>query len=302
MSGGGPASGVLAPVRITSVAELDHVVDESAPEWILVGDRKEVRPWWVTEFLELRFGGVGTEEVARVYETALGRVCFREIRPADLIFGDAFQPQPINLRLQSMYSRAVALILAVILLPVIVLIALLIKAGSRGPVLAGERCAGLNGAPFTMYRFRVTERGPGPPRLTTVGKFLCRFRMDLLPQLFQVLRGQMSFVGPRAEREDYAERLAGEIPFYRQRQCVKPGITGWAQVNPEAVERLQDTLCQIEYDLYYIKNLSPSLDFFILLRTLKVALLGIELIPAPMERPSSSRLRILLSVAARRLP
>ena len=269
-------TGAVSPVRIASVVELDQMVDETAPEWILVGDRKEVRPWWITEFLELRFGGIETEEVARVYETALGRVCIREIRPSDLIFSDAFQPPPINLRLQSIYSRALGLLLAVILLPLIVLIALLIKLGSRGPVLVGDQRAGLNGQPFTMYRFRTEHPGPGAPRPTALGKLLGRFRLARLPQLLHVLWGQMSIVGPRAEREEYAARLTGEIPVYRHRQSVKPGITGWAQVNREAVDRFRDTLCQIEFDFYYIKNLSPSLDFFILLRTLRVALLGID--------------------------
>jgi lipopolysaccharide/colanic/teichoic acid biosynthesis glycosyltransferase len=269
-------AGVLSPVRIDSVAELDQTMAESAPEWILVGDRREVRSWWITEFLELRFGGVETEEVARMYETALGRVCVREIRPSDLIFGDAFQPQPINLRLQSIYSRALGLVLAVILLPLMLLIALLIKLGSRGPVLLSERRAGLNGRPFTMYRFRTGYHGPGTPRPTAFGKLLHRFRLVRLPQLLHVLLGQMSIVGPRAECEEYAARLTEEIPFYRFRQSVKPGITGWAQVSPKPAYRLRDTLCQLEFDLYYIKNLSPSLDLFILLRTLQVSLLGID--------------------------
>ena len=266
-----PDADLLNPARIASVAELDQIVDESAPEWILVGDRSEVRPWWITEFLELRFGGIETEEVARVYETALGRVCTREIRPADLIFGDAFQPPPINVRLQSIYSRAVGLFLALILLPLILLIALLIKLGSRGPVVVGDRRAGLNGRPFTMYRFRTEHQGPGTPQRTALGEFLCGSGLDRLPQLLHVLWGQMSIVGPRAQREEYAARLAGEIPFYRHRQSVKPGITGWAQVSPEAVNHLLDTLCELEFDLYYIKNLSPSLDFFILLLTLRVS-------------------------------
>jgi lipopolysaccharide/colanic/teichoic acid biosynthesis glycosyltransferase len=267
-------AGVLNPARIASVAELDQIVDESAPEWILVGDRSEVRPWWVTEFLELRFGGIETEEVARVYETALGRVCIREIRPSDLIFGDAFQPSPINVRLQSIYSRAAGLFLGVVLLPLILLIALLVKLGSSGPVLVGDRCAGLNGRPFTMYRFRT--EGPGTSQPTAFGKFLCRSGLDRLPQLLHVLWGRMSIVGPRPQREEYAARLAGEIPFYGHRQSVKPGITGWAQVSPEAANHLLDTLCELEYDLYYIKNLSPSLDFFILLLTLRMSRPGVE--------------------------
>jgi len=263
-------------VRLGSVAELARIVDESAPEWILVGDRRQVQPWWVTEFLELRFGGVETEEVARVYETALGRVCLPEVRPSDLIFGDAFQPQSINLRLQTMYSRAIAVVLAVIMLPVALVIALLVMLTSRGPVLVGAPHAGLNGKPFTMYRFRSSFQSENIPRLTAIGRLLCRFHLDRLPQLFHVLWGQMSIVGPRATRVEFAARLTEEIPMYRHRQLAKPGITGWAQVSPEATYRLQDSLCQLEFDLYYIKNLSPSLDFFILLRSLRVVLGGLD--------------------------
>lgn len=277
MPGAEPMSlGTVSQVQIRSVAELDRMVDESAPEWILVGDRKEVLPWWVTEFLELRFGGVETEEVARVYETALGRVCIRDIRPGDLIYGDAFQPPPINLRLQSIYSRAFALAVVLLLLPAMLLIALLIKLTSKGPVLVGDRRAGLNAKTFTMYRFRTTEPGPDGPRATAIGRVLYRFHLDRLPQLLHVLRGQMSIVGPRAERAEYAARLNEILPLYRHRLVVKPGVTGWAQVNPEAFYYFRSTLCQLEFDFYYIKNLSPALDFFILLRTLRVALLGID--------------------------
>ena len=271
-----PNAGVLNPARIPSVAELDQIVDRFAPEWILVGDRSEVRPWWVTEFLELRFGGIETEEVARVYETTLGRVCIDEIRPSDLIFGEAFHPPAINLRLQSIYSRAAGLFLAVILLPLILLIALLITLECRGPVLVGDRRAGLNRRSFTMYRFRTEHGGPGTPGPTALGTLLRRSGLDRLPQLLHVLWGQMSIVGPRAEREEYAARLNQEIPFYLHRHSVKPGITGWAQVSPEAANRLRNTLCELEFDLYYIKNLSPSLDFFILLLTLRASLQGVN--------------------------
>lgn len=267
------AEGSVKTERIASVAELDRVVEQEAPEWILVGDRGEVQPWWVAEFLELRFGGVETEDVSRVYETALGRVCIRDVRPSDLIFGDSLQPQPINLRLQSIYSRALALALTALTLPAMLAIAIVIKLGSRGPVLVGDRRAGLNGAPFTLYRFRTSGEGG---RTTPFGALLGRFQLDRLPQLVHVLRGQMSIVGPRAEREEYVARLAELLPFYRHRLCVKPGVTGWAQVNPEAVYHFRDALCQVEYDFYYIKNLSPALDFFILLRTLRVSLLGID--------------------------
>ena len=110
------------------------------------------------------------------------------------------------------------------------------------------------------------------PRVTGVGRFLRKTRLDELPQLFNVLRGDMAIVGPRPERPEFVRDLAEKIPFYRQRHFVKPGVTGWAQINHKYGDTLQDTIIKLEYDLYYIKNLSPALDLFIMLHTLKVML------------------------------
>ncbi len=260
--------------RLGSVDDLSQVVDETAPEWILIGNRKEVQPWWVREFLELRFGGIETEEIARVYETTFGRVCAREVRPADVLFAGSLSPRTVSERLHTMYTLGFALTLAILAFPLMLLAALLIKITSRGPIFIREMRVGLHDVPFTMYRFRCAEIGPGIPRATPIGKILARFRLQPLPQLFQVLVGQMSLVGPEALRPETTAALSEKIPFYRQRHMVKPGITGWEQVNDNrSSDQVVDALRQLEYDLYYIKNLSPSLDFFILLRSAKTLLL-----------------------------
>jgi lipopolysaccharide/colanic/teichoic acid biosynthesis glycosyltransferase len=141
----------------------------------------------------------------------------------------------------------------------------------------------MNGLPFTVYKFRSmvadAEAKTGAvwasrsdPRVTPIGRFLRKTRLDEFPQLFNVLRGEMSIVGPRPERPEFVQTLSELIPFYRQRHCVRPGITGWAQINYKYGETVQDTIVKLEYDLYYIKNVSLSLDVFVMFHTVKVML------------------------------
>jgi lipopolysaccharide/colanic/teichoic acid biosynthesis glycosyltransferase len=143
---------------------------------------------------------------------------------------------------------------------------------------------GKNDAIFTLYKFRSMYRDAeatsgavwarqDDPRITAVGRWLRRLRLDELPQLFNVLKGDMSIVGPRPERPEFVTELAQRIPYYRQRHCVKPGITGWAQINHKYGDTIEDTITKLEYDLYYIKNLAPALDAFIMFHTAKVMLL-----------------------------
>jgi exopolysaccharide biosynthesis polyprenyl glycosylphosphotransferase len=177
----------------------------------------------------------------------------------------------------------IALIVTVIFAPVMLIVALLVKLTSRGPVFHRQVRVGLNESAFTVYKFRSmyedAEAGTGAvwakkddPRITPVGKWIRRWRLDELPQLFNVLRGEMLLVGPRPERPEFVKTLAEQIPFYNYRHCVKPGITGWAQINYKYGDTLEDAVVKLEYDLYYIKNLALSLDTFIIFHTLKVML------------------------------
>jgi len=269
----GPGITWLGPVE-----NLVSIVDRHRPDWIVVGRREEIGPAAVEGFLELRFGGVYAEQASTVYETVLGRVCASEIFPSQLIYSDALQPDPVNTNLQSIYSPAVAVLLGLIALPLAALIAVLVKASSPGPVLLRQRRAGLHGAPFTTYQFRWIEERDGELRSTPVGRFLRRFGLHALPQLWNVIRGQMSMVGPQPERPEFAERLGRRMPFYAQRTGVKPGMTGWAQVQDFGGDTTPDTIRGLEYDLYYAKTLSPSLDLFVLLRSIKRVLVwGSEL-------------------------
>ena len=255
--------------RLGPAANLPGIVDEYRPDWIVVGKQEAIQPQWVDDFLDLRFGGVHTEPAAKLYETALGRVCASEIQPGDLIFSETLQPNPFNLRLQPFYSIAAALVTVSIALPLIAVIAILVKASSRGPVLLRERRIGMNGAPFIMYRFRWMGEDGGA---TKTGKLLRHLGLDALPQFWNVLRGEMSIVGPYPDRPEFAERLNQAIPFHQQRTVVKPGITGWAQMHDFGDGTALDATQRLEYDLYYVKNLSPSLDLSVMLRWLREAL------------------------------
>jgi lipopolysaccharide/colanic/teichoic acid biosynthesis glycosyltransferase len=268
---GGDGLGVSASLaRLGAVADLTHVIEEHHPDWIVIGKREEIPPWWVDEFLELRFGGIRAENVSTLYENTFGRVSALEIRPAELIFGDTLRPSPAWVSLQSAYSLVLAFIAFLLALPLLLPIALLVKISSRGPVLLRERRAGLHAAPFNLYRFRCVYHEPGA-RPTPLGRLLRRMRLDGLPQLANVLRGDMSLVGPRAVRPEFAARLGELIPFYSQRHLVRPGLTGWAQVSANAGAAPPDALGLLEYDLHYIRNLSPALDLLILLSAVRAA-------------------------------
>ena len=164
------------------------------------------------------------------------------------------------------------------------LTALAVKLSSPGPILYRQVRVGLNDVPFTVYKFRSmradAEAGTGAvwatkddPRVTWVGKIIRRIRLDEMPQLFNVIKGNMAIVGPRPERPEFVKELSEQIPYYRQRHCVRPGITGWAQINHKYGDTLEDTAIKLEYDLFYIKNMSLSLDTYILFHTLKTMLL-----------------------------
>jgi len=255
--------------RLGSTENLDHVIDLFHPESLVIAKREEIRSWWVDDFLELGFGGVQTEGVATLYEAVFRMVCIPEMRVSDAVFTEVLMPKPVSVILQAVYSRAIAGMMLVITLPVMVFIAALIKLSSPGPVLLRQQRSGLNGAPFAMYCFRWTHAGEALPRPTVLGKWLRKLRVYALPQFFNVLLGQMCVVGPEPLRPPFAQALAEWIPLYKQRQSVRPGMTGWAQLHSEGGLQGQNAIQQLAYDLYYTKNLSPSLDLFVMLRWVK---------------------------------
>jgi exopolysaccharide biosynthesis polyprenyl glycosylphosphotransferase len=271
--------------RLGEIRDLETVVRNHRPDRLIVGliERRGALP--VQQLLDLRFAGLPIEDATQTYENVFRRVSTRELRPSRLVFSEELGPRPIMVLAQSVYSWVFGAALAVITLPVSILVALLVWASSRGPILYRQTRVGRNGVPFTLYKFRSmykdAEAQTGAvwatrddPRVTPVGRWLRRLRLDELPQLLNVIRGEMSLVGPRPERPEFVQVLQEQIPYYRQRLCVKPGITGWAQINHKYGDTIEDTITKLEYDLYYIKNLAPSLDAYIVFQTLKTVLLG----------------------------
>jgi sugar transferase (PEP-CTERM system associated) len=262
-----------------------QIVRDTRPNRVVVGlsERRQAMP--VLDLLDVNFSGVQVEEAAVVFEHVFKRVSTEELRPSQLIFSRELGPRPRTLQLQALYSFLIALIGIVLTAPLMLLVGILVRLTSPGPALYRQVRTGRNGVPFTVYKFRSMRADAedttgavwatkGDARITAVGRWLRKLRIDELPQFFNVLKGEMLIVGPRPERPEFVATLSQQIPFYPQRHCIRPGITGWAQINHKYGDTLEDTVVKLEFDLYYIKNLSPSLDMYIIFQTLKVMLLS----------------------------
>jgi sugar transferase (PEP-CTERM system associated) len=272
------------PPCLGHLDDVMNVVGRVQPDRVVLAitDRRGRLP--MEDLLDLRFSGVLIEEATTLYEEVLGRVCVDEIRPSHLILSSHLGPRRWTVRLQSVYATVIAATAFLLTFPVFVLAALVVKLTSRGPVFYRQTRVGLNGEPFSVYKLRsmyedaesrtgAVWASENDPRITPAGRFLRKTRLDELPQLLNVLRGEMTIVGPRPERPEFVRQLSQSIPFYRQRHCVKPGITGWAQINHQYGDSFDNAKTKLEYDLYYIKNLSPSLDLYIMFQTLKIMIL-----------------------------
>jgi len=265
--------------------DIKKICEEYQPTRIVVGMAERRNRLPVEELLDIRFGGIMIEDAADTYEVALRRVCSRKIQPSQLIFSSGLGPRKNAIALQKLYSFLIGIVGLVVLSPFMLLTAIAVKLTSPGPMLYRQRRVGLNGRMFMVYKFRSmyvdAEARTGAvwakkddPRITPVGKWLRKLRLDELPQMWNVVKGDMSVVGPRPERPEFVELLNQQIPYYRQRLAVKPGITGWAQINHKYGDTELDAMIKLEYDLYYIKHLAPALDFYIIFHTIKVMLLS----------------------------
>jgi sugar transferase (PEP-CTERM system associated) len=279
-------SDLPADQRLGAIGDLLEVVDRLHPQRIVVGlsERRSVLP--VAQLLELRLRGIRIEEACSTYETTFDRISTEALRPSQLIFSSSgLGPNRTGVWLQKGYSMGIAALAAVAAAPLMLMVVALIKLTSPGPALLRQKRVGKNNCIFTLYKFRSMVRDaeaqsgavwatPDDPRITPVGHWLRKLRLDELPQLFNVLKGDMSIVGPRPERPEFVADLEKTIPYYRQRHCIKPGITGWAQIKHKYGDTLADSIVKLEYDLYYIKNLAPALDAVIMFHTAKVMLLS----------------------------
>jgi sugar transferase (PEP-CTERM system associated) len=268
-----------------SLEAMRDIIQATRPGRIVVGMSERRNRVPMGELLELRFAGYVIEEAAGAYERVCGRISLKELRPSQLIYSGELDPPRRSLLYQNLSNLGVAAVGLLISLPVMALTALAVRLSSPGPILYRQRRVGMGGRTFTLYKFRSMQAdaeaatgavwaAPDDPRITPVGRVIRKLRMDELPQLINVLKGEMSIVGPRPERPEFVQALTENIPYYRQRLCVRPGITGWAQINYKYGDTLEDTMRKLEYDLYYIKHMSPSLDIFIIFHTIKAMLLS----------------------------
>src|SRR5687768_5584093 len=277
--------GVLNPATLGAAEDIPRIVRDYEVDRIVVGlsDRRGKLP--ISELLEAKLSGVYVEDAASMYERMTGKILIDDLKPSWLIFSDGF----VLSRWTRFLKRAIDVLLASIgaflSAPLALLTAVAVKLESAGPVLYGQDRVGENGRIFTVWKFRSmgqdAEKGGTPiwatakdERVTRVGRVIRTTRLDELPQFWNVLRGDMSFVGPRPERPFFVEQLAKEIPFYQQRHAVKPGLTGWAQVKYQYGSSVEDAMEKLRYDLYYVKHLSLAFDVSIMFDTVKVILFG----------------------------
>jgi sugar transferase (PEP-CTERM system associated) len=276
---------LINPKVIGLTSELSRLVQSEKIDRLVVaiGDRRGQFP--TEELLHLSLSGdVSIEESASFYERLTGRVLLDLIRPSWLIFSSRGRRARLNELTSTAMHRTVALIGAVLSFPIAVMTAILIKLESRGPIFYRQERVGKNGRTFMLMKFRsmrvdAEKDGPvwaqtGDDRTTRVGRIIRKIRVDEIPQFWNILRGDMNFVGPRPERPHFIAQLAQEIPFYEQRHLIAPGLTGWAQIKYPYGASIEDARRKLEYELYYIKNQSIALDATIMFETIKTILLG----------------------------
>jgi sugar transferase (PEP-CTERM system associated) len=250
---------------------------------VAMPDRRGTLP--VEELLDLRLGGVKVEEATSWLERISGRIEVEQLYPSWLIFAEGFRFSSFFRLVRRVLNFSFALAGTVISLPLLPFIVLAVKLDSPGAVLYRQERVGRRGRIFHCYKFRTMRKDAeadtgatwaldDDPRITRVGKFLRSSRLDEIPQLWCVLMGDMHFVGPRPERPEFVEWLSKEIPYYGVRHVVRPGITGWAQVQYKYGNTLDDAREKLQYDLFYIKNASLGLDLLVLFQTIKIVLLG----------------------------
>jgi len=252
---------------------------------IIAEFKEKRRAFPLEELLKCRMEGIEVMEGNSFYEMLTGKLYVKQIHPSWLIFSKGFQKSFLRRFFKRVMDVLLAFVMLIVFSPVMLVVALLIKLDSKGPVFYSQERVGEKGRQFNIHKFRSMVAGAekmcGPvwaedndERVTRVGRFIRRWRFDELPQLWNVLKGDMSFVGPRPERRFFVEELERSIPYYAERLSVKPGITGWAQISYGYGATVEDAVEKLNYELFYIKNMSIFMDMWIVLRTIKIVLFG----------------------------
>jgi sugar transferase (PEP-CTERM system associated) len=274
---------IVNPGIIGTPADIDRLVAAHRIDRIVVGlsDRRGHLP--IEQLLRAKISGVRVEDATTTYERVTGKILIDDLRPSWLIFSDGFRVSRVTRLMKRAIDLSLSLLMAAGTVPLMLLTAALVWLEDGRPILYRQERVGENGRTFVLSKFRSMRRDAekggrpvwatdGDERVTRVGRFIRMTRLDELPQLWNVLRGDMSFVGPRPERPFFVDELSRQIPFYQQRHAVKPGLTGWAQVKYRYGSSLEDAMEKLRYDLYYIKHLSVFFDLTIVFDTVKVVL------------------------------
>ena len=250
---------------------------------VALDEKRGVFPF--QELLDCKIRGINIIDGEGFYERITGKLLVERINPSWLIFSEGFVKSRISRAVKRLAGVVMSTLLLIVLAPLILLVSVAIKLDSQGTVLFSQERVGENGKLFMVHKFRSMQAdaeektGPvwaidGDPRVTRVGKIIRKLRIDELPQLWNVFKGDMSFVGPRPERPFFVEKLKKTVPYYNERFSVKPGVTGWAQIKYPYGASEEDALEKLKYELYYIKNMSIIMDLIVIFHTFKIVLLG----------------------------
>jgi sugar transferase (PEP-CTERM system associated) len=283
---GNPAlvgTSVVNPKVLGLYSDLPMIVSANRVDRVVVElqDRRGCLP--IQMLLQMKVQGIAVEDATSFYERVTGKIALENLKPSWMIFNPGFEASRSVTRPQTILSFVASLMLLLLFMPVMLLIIIAVRLDSKGPAFFSQERTGQGGRVFTVWKFRSMQRDAeqhtGPTwakqqdeRVTRVGRFLRRSRLDELPQLWNVLRGDMSLVGPRPERPVFVQQLQTVIPFYNLRHTVKPGLTGWAQINYEYGSSVEDAVEKLQYDLFYIKHMSWVLDTLIAFETIKTIL------------------------------
>jgi sugar transferase (PEP-CTERM system associated) len=276
---------VLNPGVVGSIKDIPRIVGERRVDRVVVSLADARGKFSMEKLLQMKLhDGVRFDHLASVYEEFTGKIAVENLRPSYLIFSTGFRKTRTLAAAKRTLDIVIASLGLLLTSPIMLIVAALVRFTSPGPALYHQKRVGQRGHVFTVHKFRsmrqdaeaktgaVWAKAGADPRVTAIGRWLRRLRLDELPQFWNVLVGDMSFVGPRPERPEFVADLSQQIPFYGERHTVRPGITGWAQVRHRYGASVEDSMQKLQFDLFYIKRMSVAFDLFILLETIKTVL------------------------------
>jgi sugar transferase (PEP-CTERM system associated) len=275
---------MVNPGVIAAVADISRVTREQHVNRIVLSFAERRGQMPVSTLMRLKLGGVHIEDAHSMYEKLTGRIMLEMLNPSSIVLSEEFHKSRLMLNAKRLLDILVSAAALVVLSPLLILVAAAIYLESGRPILYRQRRVGLRGGTFDILKFRsmrqnAEESGPvwaskEDNRVTRVGRWLRKYRIDEFPQFVNVLRGDMSIVGPRPERPEFVSMLEEQVPYYSERHSIRPGITGWAQIKYQYGSSVEEAKTKLEFDLFYSKHVSILFDLVIALRTIQVLLFG----------------------------